>query len=251
VRTSWHLLWGSGRGSLARLAPQTRVACAAAAVGTCLLVPVATVAGLAAIAATVAAWLWLCRPPTAAVRDAALFGLALLSPVLLLMPMIRAAAPEEGWTAAAVSPWSVLVHGVAVILVSVAAASTVSQSALRQALAKGPVPEIVALILLQILQQTSTLLSETRRMEAATAVRGGAVPARTTLSLLISIPKVWLPRIIARADRLAAAMDVRGFDEVRLEALGAPRLTSLDALAIAVAALALAAAAALRLGIGR
>jgi energy-coupling factor transporter transmembrane protein EcfT len=250
VRTSWHLLWGSGRGSLARLAPQTRIACAAAVIGTCLLMPAATVAGLAAIVATVVVWLWLCRPPAAAVRDAALLGLALLSPILLLTPLIRAAAPEAGWTAAAASPWSVVVHGLAVILASVAAVSSVSPSALRQGLAKSPVPEIVALILLQIVQQTSTLLSETRRIAAATAVRGGTVPARTTLSLLISIPKVWLPRIIARADRVAAAMDLRGFGEVKLEALGAARLTPLDALAIAIATLALAAAAALRLGIG-
>ena len=106
MRTSWHLLWGSGRGSLARLAPQTRIVCAAAVVGTCLLAPAATVDGLAATVATVALWLWLCRPPAAAVRDAALFGLAFLSPFLLLTPVIRAAAPEEGWTAAAASRWT-------------------------------------------------------------------------------------------------------------------------------------------------
>jgi energy-coupling factor transporter transmembrane protein EcfT len=250
VRTSWHLLWGSGRGALVRLAPQTRLACAAAAVGICLLVPATTVAGLSAVVATVFLWLWLCRPPAAAVRGAALLGLALLSPVLLLTPVIHAAAPEDGWIAAATAPWSILVRGLAVLLVSVAAASSVSPSALRQGLARLPLPEMVAAILLQIVQQTSTLLAETRRITAATAVRGGAVPSRTGLSLLVSMPKVWLPRVIGRADRVAAAMALRGFNEVRLEALGAARPGSLDALAVTAAVLGLAAAATLRLGGG-
>ncbi len=232
---------------MTRLTPQTRVACAAAAIGICLLTPATTAAGLSAVVATLFLWLWLCRPPAAFMRGAAVFGLAMLSPVLLLTPVIRASAPEAGWAAAAAAPWSVLVHGLAVMLISVAAASTLSPSALRRGLAGLPVPETVALILLQIVQQTSSLLAETRRIAAATAVRGGTVPARTALSLLVSMPKVWLPRVIGRADRVAAAMDLRGLGEVRLADLGTARPGPLDPLALTAAVLALVAAATLRL----
>lgn len=250
MRTPRHVLWGSGRGTLAALAPQTRIVCAAAAVAVCLTAPATSGRGVAAIAAAVVTWLALCRPPAAVVRATAALGLVFLGPVLLLTPLLRAQAAAPDWQGAASAPWAIFVRGLATMLVTVAAASTLSAGELRQGLVRLPVPRIATLVLLQVVQQTSTLLSETRRMAAALAVRGGAPAMRTALRTLRSLPRVWLPRVMSRADRVAAAMELRGFLEVELETMGAVTAGRLDAFAVAAAALAVAGAAALRLSGG-
>jgi energy-coupling factor transporter transmembrane protein EcfT len=247
MRTTWHVVLGSGRGVVTGLAPQTRLVCAAAVLAVCLVAPVTTVPGLAAVIATVLAWLALCGPPAAPVRGALVLGLVLLSPVLLLTPLVRVETAGGGWVAAAAAPWSVFAHGLSGMLVTTTAATTLSASALRQGLVRLPVPKIVVLILLQVVQQTSTLLAETGRVAAAMAVRGGGLGANTVLGLLTSIPKVWLPRVITRADRVAAAMELRGIGGIELEAMGAVPSTVTDALAIGAALLVLASAALLRL----
>ncbi len=247
MRTPWHVLWGSGRGTLKALAPQTRIVCAAAAVAVCLTAPAASVPGFAVIAAAVVAWLTLCRPPAAVVRATFVLGLVFLAPILLLTPLLLGQTATPDWEAAASAPVAVFVRGLATMLVTVAAASTLTAGELRQGMVRLPAPRIATLILLQVVQQISTLLSETRRMAAAMAVRGGSPAAATALRMLRSLPRVWLPRVMSRADRVAAAMELRGFLEVELEAMGSIAAGRLDAFAVAAAALAVAGAAALRL----
>jgi energy-coupling factor transporter transmembrane protein EcfT len=108
----------------------------------------------------------------------------------------------------------------------------------------------VTLILLQVVQQTATLLGETRRVATAVTVRGGRLGTAAGLRLLGSLPTVWMPRIVSRAERVAIAMELRGASEVELEALGAVSARRADALAVAAAALAVAGAVALRLWSG-
>jgi energy-coupling factor transporter transmembrane protein EcfT len=247
MRAPWHVLWGSGRGTLRALAPQTRIVCAAAAVAVCLTAPATSARGIAIIAAAVVTWLTLCRPPAAVVRTTCALGLVFLGPILLLTPLLRAQSTTPDWEAAASAPWAVFVRGLATMMVTVAAASTLNASELRQGMVRLPSPRIATLILLQVVQQTSTLLSETQRMAAALAVRGGSPAAGTALRMLRSLPRVWLPRVMSRADRVAAAMELRGFLEVELEAMGSVAAGRTDAFALAAAALAVAGSAALRL----
>jgi energy-coupling factor transporter transmembrane protein EcfT len=245
VLAPWHTLPGSARGPIARLAPQTRLLCAAAVLGVCLMARVTTVRGAALVLGAVLLWLALCRPPAAAARGALVLGLVLLSPAFLLTPLLRTDAGS--WLAAAAAPWSIVGRGLAVMQVSVAAAATLSASDLRLGLVRLPVPEIARQILLQILQQTAALLGETRRVAAALAVRGGGLGPAARLRLLAALPAVWLPRVLFRAERVAAAMELRGLVEVELRALGVTRTSVADVLALATATLALAGAAALHL----
>lgn len=248
MRSPWHVLWGSGRGVLGRLAPQTRLVCAAAAVAACLVPQVTSLSGLSTVAAVLTLWLLLCRPPAAVLRRSLALGLVMLGPVLLLTPLLRAESPATGWGgAAAAAPWTILVRGLACILVTVAAASTLTPTGLRQGLVRLPVPRTASLILLQIVQQTAVLLGEARRVAAAVAVRGGTLTTASGLRLLGSLPTVWLPRIMGRAERVAAAMELRGAAEVELDAMGTVRPTRADAIAVTASVLVVACAAALRL----
>jgi energy-coupling factor transporter transmembrane protein EcfT len=246
VRVEWHTVWGSARGPLTRLAPPIRLVCAACAFAACLLAPAASGEGVAVVALVVLLWWLLCRPPLALARGAALLGLALFLPYLALAPLIRAEAPGGGWSGAFAAPWSVALRGWSTMQIGIASAATLSPVALRQALDRLPVPGVVAAVLLQIIHQTATLMAETRRIAAALVVRAAAAGARSRLRVLSSLPRVWLPRVAARAERVAAAMELRGYRGEAVPPTAAPALSAPDLIATALAVAGLAAVIALR-----
>lgn len=247
MRVEWHTVWGSARGPLTRLAPPVRLVCAACAFAACLLAPAASGGGVAVVALVVLLWWLLCRPPRRLARGAALLGLALFVPYLALAPLIRAEVPGGGWSDALAAPWAVALRGWSTMQVGIASAATLSPVDLRLALDRLPVPRVVAAVLLQIIHQTATLMAETRRIAAALVVRAAAGGTRSRLRVLSSLPRVWLPRVAARAERVAAAMELRGYPGGALPPSAAPALRAPDLLATALAMAGLAAVIALRL----
>lgn len=251
MRAPWHVLLGSGRGPLTGLAPQTRITCSAAVLAACLIMPVTTAGGSAGLAVTVLGWLWVCGPPAATIRAVAILGVVMIGPVLLLTPWLGTTPAEaDVRLPAATITWAIFVRGLACMLVTVAGASALSATALRQGLAALPVPRVLILIVLQVVQQTSTLIHETGRVAAALAVRGGDLGARAAARMLTTLPTTWLPRVMTRADRVADAMELRGLGDVELEAMGTVRATGADAAAVLAAAALVAGVIMLRLGGG-
>jgi len=238
MRLAWHDLWGSARGPVARLAPQTRILAGSAVFAACMIAPVATGRGALLAGLISVAWLAACRPPRRVVRSAILLGIVLFAPYLALTPLVER-GPGEGPLAGLAVTWSLVARGACGLLVSTVAASTLSASDLREGLLRLPVPRAVSLILLQIVTQTVSLGAETRRIAAAMAVRGASRRGRTAWRVLSSLPQVWIPRIVERADRVAAAMELRGYC---MESFGAARPGARDALAMVLVALALGAA---------
>ena len=250
MRTSWHDIWESGRGPASGLAPQTRIIAGAILFAACLAAPAPSVPGMALIAAASAAWVAACGTPGRTVRAFGLLGLAMLLPYFLLVPLTLKGWPlapaQAGWKEALAVPWGILVHGLSGLLVTTATISALSASDLRSGLLALPVPRIFTAILVQIVQQTFTLLSETKRVTAAMAVRGASGGGRAALSMLVSFPRVWLPRILSRAERLAAAMEMRGYAEADLRLFGGRSAGAADAAAVVLTAAVLALAVALR-----
>ena len=140
--------------------------------------------------------------------------------------------------------WSVLLRGVTGMLVSMATATSLGLSEVREALGRLPVPREASAILLQMVHQTASLSRESGRVAAAMAVRGASSGGVTAWRLLSSLPQVWLPRVIERAERVAAVMELRGLCDEELRPTQRARATLLDgvALALAFAVLALATA---------
>jgi energy-coupling factor transporter transmembrane protein EcfT len=248
--TSWHDIWGSGRGPAARLAPQSRILAGAIVFAACLTAPALSAPGVALIAATTAAWVAACGLPVRTARSFALLGLAMFLPYFLLLPLLvkgpSGTSPGTGWAGALAVPWDILLHGMAGVLVAGATISTLTGSDLRSGLLALPVPRVFTAILVQIIHQTSALLAETKRVAAAIAVRGATGSGRAALRALTSLPRVWLPRIVDRADRLAAAMEFRGYAEADLRVFGQRAVGAADAGVIALAVAVMALAAALR-----
>jgi energy-coupling factor transporter transmembrane protein EcfT len=212
-----HDFWGCARGPVVRLAPQTRILAGVVLFSACLTAPARTFLGAAFIPAVALYWIGVCGMPKRAAKSMIFLGLAMFLPYFFLVPLLvsgQAGISEvSAWARAFAAPWDVFLHGLAGMFVATATAATLSASDLREGLVSLPVPRVFAAILIQIVHQASELQFETRRVAAALSVRGATSGGRTALRVLTSLPRIWLPRIIAHADRVAAAMELRGYAE--------------------------------------
>jgi energy-coupling factor transporter transmembrane protein EcfT len=247
---SWHDFWGCAVGPVTRLAPQTRMLAGMVLFAACLTAPAGTTLGAGFIPAVALSWIVACGVPGRVAKSLVLLGLAMFLPYFLLAPLLvggRAAiADASPWARALAAPWGVFVHGLAGMVVATATAATLSASDLRQGLVSLPVPRVFAAVLIQIVHQTSELQFESRRVAAALAVRGATSGGRTALRVLTSLPQIWLPRIINHADRIAAAMELRGYAESDLCVFGRAAIRTADVASILAALGALGLATALR-----
>jgi len=240
VRTSLYDIWGSGRGPAVQLAPQCRIMTGAILFAACLTAPSDSLFGIALITAVTAAWAAACRMPGRLALSFTFLGLAMFLPYVLIA-LILPVGPGTFST-----PLNILVHGMAGLYVTTSTIATLTAGDLRDGLLALPIPRVISAICIQIVHQTSGLLSETKRIASALAVRGASGTGRAVLRILASLPRVWLPRIIDRADRLAAAMEFRGYAEADLGVFRTRPGAAADAAVIALAAGIWALAAALR-----
>lgn len=252
MRTPWQEMWGFGRGPAGRLAPQTRILTGGILFAAGLTAPAGSVSGVLLIAALTLGWIAACGMPLRAARSFAVLGLAMFLPYFLLVSLIlkdpALGREGTGLIRGFSAPWDVFVHGLAGLFLAAATATALSASGLRSGLLALPIPRIVSSILVQIVQQAGELAAETGRMAAALAVRGGTGKLRAAWRALTSLPRVWLPRLIRRADRLAAAMELRGYVEADLRFFGRDKAGAADAAAIAAALAIAGLASALRWG---
>jgi hypothetical protein len=246
MRAAWHEIWGSARGPARSLAPQTRIICGVAVFATGMIAPVTRWQGVAAVAFVLFVWATLVRPPASVVRSTLLLGLALFLPYFLLIPLIHDPPSGRGWEMAAGVSWTVFFRGIAAMHAAVLTATALSASALRQGLSRLPIPRLFSVVLIQIVHQTTSLIDETRRVASAIAVRGGTVGFRTGIRVIASLPRVWLPRVVDRAERVGAAMELRQYAESDLADLGVVRTSTADRLALVLAVAVVAGTAALR-----
>ena len=248
MRTRWHELWGSGRGPVAALRPHTRILCASLVFAAFMTVPVSQVREVSVAVGVCVAWMGACRPPGRLVRAAVLLALVLFLPYCLL-PFLPAGVIDspEGGTTGFVVPLTILLRGTGGILISAAAVSSLSMGDLREGLLRLPLPNLVRTILVQIVHQTATLFYETRRVAAAMAVRGASGGGVAAWRVAASLPRVWLPRVAARAERVANAMEVRGYCEGETDLPRQRRSSSADTVALVLSAAVLVGALALRL----
>ena len=108
-------------------------------------------------------------------------------------------------------PVGSVLQGAATTLVAVTSLGMMGYPALHDAVAQFPIPGVVKLLLLQILHQSSVLFRETARIREAMLVRGAIPRGGAGWQLLHALPRVWIPRVIFKANRVAHAMELRGY----------------------------------------
>jgi energy-coupling factor transporter transmembrane protein EcfT len=229
-------LWGTSRGVARRLVPQVRVLVGLAWLAACLLADAASWPGLLLVALTVLVACAVTAPPARPLLSVVTLGAVMLSPVLLLAPWSEATLPRHGLPAIGnlAAPWRIFCTGLAVIAITSATVSTLSRSDLREALVRLPVPRLLTAIALQIVMQADLLAREAGRIMLALQARGATHGFRSRLRAVGSVPRVWLPRLASKAERVALAMEVRGYPTVPL-ALESHRFRASDSLALLLA----------------
>lgn len=168
-----------------------------------------------------ACWLLAVSPPGALVGRLLLVGALLFAPWFLLTPWIDAPAlpgsPEvrllEGQLAV---PWRLCFRGLGGLLVGVWTASSIPFVELAGGLMALPIPRAISLLIIQLFYRSQALWEETLEISRALRVRGASRGLRTVPMVAAALPRVWMPRIMDRAERVGDAMEVRGADEAAL-----------------------------------
>jgi energy-coupling factor transporter transmembrane protein EcfT len=140
--------------------------------------------------------------------------MALFLPLFLLTPWLEAAGPVRGnpWINAAEIPLAMSLRGTACVFVCASTMAVLDVADFGAALGTLPIPRIIQHLLMQIAHQTAMLTNESQRISAAVRIRGLPSDITSKLRFLPALPTIWLLRIMNRADRIGAAMDLRGFE---------------------------------------
>jgi cobalt/nickel transport system permease protein len=210
--------FGSGNGLLARLSPQARLLCSMLVLVTALTSLLDPLAGIFFTLCVSAVFLLICGVPLRHLMRASIAVVSMSAPVLCYVIIASSDAftfsPETSLTVDAAMQQHVVIvalKGMSCALIVVGALSTVSFSELYDSLARIPLPRIVLLLMLQILHQTKLLLDETARISDAFAIRGATSGMKAPVLVLRYFPQTWLPRIVAKSERVANAMELRGY----------------------------------------
>ena len=232
-----------GRPALGRLNPTVLLSAAAALLAVGLVLDPLDPLQATIVAAAVAGWLLLAGVRARRAGKLLLFGLTLLLPVFLLAPWIDggetafelpgALAVTTGGLAV---PARIVARGLFCLLVGAGLATAADPTTLALGLSRVPLlPRLLVVMTVQTLRWSTVLVEESLGIGRAIVLRGGGGP-RGVLALARSLPLVWLPRVIARAERVTAAMEVRGYGgelpEREPPGLGAPDLVGLCAVAL-------------------
>ena len=243
MRTSLHGFAGSARGPVLAVSPVGRLIAGLLTFSTCMVLGGVSIRGDLFACAAALAWLLFCRPPFKVVLAFSALALAMFLPYFLIpfLPGVFFQAGANSTDAFAVAR-AVFVRGLSGIWVFAATFSALDMCDLRQALLRLPIPRTMVAVLLQILHQTETLLYETKSIAAAMAVRGAVGRGKAAGRVLFSLPRVWMPRVIARAERVGEAMELRGFCGESFSVVPEVKMKSIDFVVpiVAVAGLATA-----------
>ena len=193
----------------------------------CLVLPVSRLVGSLSLIAPVAFAFLLFRPsPLAFLR---LLGLTLT----IYIPMLL------------VLPRPIVAQGAATAMTGVLSMGSLGYAGLYDVITHLPLPGMMKLLLLQTLHQASVLFRETAKIRQAMLVRGAVPKGLSGWQFLHALPRVWIPRVIFKADRVAHALELRGYGTP----VPPPRSRQWhcsDAVLLLVSAVVLAAAFALR-----
>jgi cobalt/nickel transport system permease protein len=238
--------FGSGRGILKTSAPITRLLAWVLLTAACLLLRPSIWHELLTATGLLIVWLALTRPPGRGVFKLLGLGLIFFVPVFILLPWTgRSGQMIDLWGAitvrsdAWVAPANVLVRGIFCLLLGYGLIASLEKSEFQQALVRLPFPRVIVVMVHQILRWLGPIVEESTSIGRAVALRGGTRGFKTGLRLTRALPTAWLPRVLSRADRVSAAMQVRDYRGELMDP-GPWRLKKIDAILLFLSAVILA-----------
>jgi len=196
-----------------RITPSTRIICGIVILASCLVLPVYKPLGFYIICGSTITWVLLCGIPWKNITGLLLYAFLLFLPLFLLIPWIDH-HPSGGcnWYDATKVPMEISIRGTACILVCASTIAILDLSEFSTGLSRLSIPRMITSLVIQIVHQTAMLANESRRISAALRVRGVPSGYMARLRFLPALPTIWLLRVMNRAERIAAAMELRGFE---------------------------------------
>jgi cobalt/nickel transport system permease protein len=223
--------FGNASGLFARISPPARLLTGLVTGVCCVIIPGPSLTGLLSIAAILILFLTATGIPLVRLKRFVILAFIMYAPILLMALGITIRTPGHS----AGTTWMVLaVKGAATLLVTGGTLSSLTLSEFGGSLRALQVPRSMSIIATHILQQTSVMISESVRTRQAILLRGDTSRFGTTFLLLRHLPATWLPRLLVRSQRVAAAMEVRGYEGIHMsDGIAAWRYTDLAALSAA------------------
>lgn len=207
-------MWGGGDGWVCRWTPPARLVFGILMLGVALAVPLVSGWGVASVLGVGAVWALGCGLPGRRLAGVLILAAWLFLPLFLLMSLAGVRDISGGWTGALHVSAVVALRGTVCLVVAAATMAALDVSEFRRGLSGLPLPHAVRALLLQIVHQTALLTDESCRIAVALRVRGAvSAPWRCRMRAVFAFPVIWLLRLVARAERVGAAMEVRGFAE--------------------------------------
>jgi len=235
--TSFLDFWGCGKGHLRKLSPAARLVSGAVILGCCLLVPLHKAIGFSLLVLIVMGWQYLSGLPFRIAVKLLIYSSILFLPLFLLVPWI---SQTEGmncsWTGALLVPLHIGARGTACIFVCISTIAGLELSEFDHGLVSLHLPQTVVVLISQIIHHTALLSDESQRIGRALRVRNVLSGFVARIWVLHSIPVIWILRNMNRAERVAAAMELRGL-ELASYSTEQPRWTWQDVLATVLAVL--------------
>lgn len=225
------LVMGASRGVVGRLTPRTRIIAGLMVFLSCLVPDASTVPGLLALTLTVVTWFAAAGAPPRLVGKLSVLGLVMLSPIFVFTPFVdvQGGPGPQLWVTLAV-----FARGMATLLVATVTLSTLTLSEAHHGLSTLPLPRLLTAIVVQILMQASLLGREASHLVRAMRVRRTTEGYANGLLTLAGVSRTWMQRLLLKVDRVASAMELRGFDGVQMPLPVAPTRRR-DATALALA----------------
>jgi energy-coupling factor transporter transmembrane protein EcfT len=155
--------------------------------------------------------------PASTPLERSLFAVPPLVTLLAYLPLPRVAVKVLAAVVVVYAPLMIflpvgaVLRGASSALVAATSIGIMGYLALHDAVNELPLPQLLKLLVLQILHQTSVLMRETSKIRQAMDVRGALSRGRTGWEFLHALPRVWIPRVVFKAERIAHALEVRGY----------------------------------------
>ena len=186
--------WGCAKGPARSLTPVIRIISGVIFFLFCLFVPIKGHLSELLYLIVPAIWVSVCAVPLKILLRIFIWSGMIFIPLLIF------------------TPWIISARGIICILISTSTASILTFSDVQHGLSRLPIPKVVTALLVQILHQAATLTDESRRISAVLRLRNVSKGYKLKIRVITMLPVVWMVRIINRAERVGAAMELRGFD---------------------------------------
>ena len=169
-------------------------------------------------------WLLACLPGWKWLFTRIAVGLSFFGFFFLFTPWVNTAPPSYDilLPPALNVTFSIFAKGLCGTLLVLATVSNTTLQEFNATLVRLPLPRLVTLILIQVVHQTGVLARESVSMAHAMLVRGAKGGFVNSIRLAMALPKVWLPRILARSERVGMAMEIRSYGECFVDFLEQP-----------------------------